>query len=256
MASKKTIIKTPTKIYFLKKIEKDALIDCRLCTTQISKKNCKQIFSNIGKSNLLQRKISCCCGVNTSENDLLSVVICRNCDLFINKIWNFRIECDRNQTKEIHTKRLSNEWLDSLPNSKKKLIFKNNTSELNIQISKNLKHIYPKVDESKQNFSQEIEIPLSIREQQQLISSIRTSIPSTVANTLSVTPSILALVKKKILADLSLSCKKLCCRTNSSVLYNKSFSDMTSFDMEKLWIELKKHPLLVNVLDAITGHSR
>ena len=68
---------------------------CRLCGKESRKFS--KIFSKPGKSKYLQHQIFLTIGINISETDNLSDIICRDCERFIESAVSFRNECFKTQ---------------------------------------------------------------------------------------------------------------------------------------------------------------
>ena len=75
---------TPKK--FIKRTPEDL---CRLCGN-ITKRPIK-IFSNVGKSKDLAKKIFYTVTIDLDEHDELSLDICRNCELFVERAYKFQL---------------------------------------------------------------------------------------------------------------------------------------------------------------------
>ena len=85
---------TPKKIY----IRKQKLNEkCRLCNKSTDNNYLLKIFSKSGREKDLARKVDRTCGVIIQETDDLPKTICRNCDIFINKMWTYRQMCQNTQ---------------------------------------------------------------------------------------------------------------------------------------------------------------
>ena len=76
---------TPKKVYLLCENNIENL--CRLCGS--AEKGLIKIYTKIGPEKLLGLKITKARGIDLHQNQLLSSSICRNCELFVNKMWNF-----------------------------------------------------------------------------------------------------------------------------------------------------------------------
>ena len=99
---------TPTKVIARTSKSSDPL--CQLCNKNIDVKHLLRIYSVSGKEKGLELKILRTCGIHTQENDYLPKVICRVCAGFIEKMWNFRNLCQKNQVElrqNISIKRVS-----------------------------------------------------------------------------------------------------------------------------------------------------
>ena len=94
---------TPTKSYH--RHQKTSIKErCRLCGEE--KQQLQKVFSKIGKSKNLKEKISKYCGVDITETEKLSTLICKPCESFVNKISIFQENCKRvNQSGVLVKKR-------------------------------------------------------------------------------------------------------------------------------------------------------
>ena len=85
-----------------------------------------------------------------------------------------------------------------------------------------------------------------------LHSSIDSRSPLTVAETICKNPSILESVQNIIENGIEEKCKKLCSKTNGSILGYTNYQSMSQFSIDKLWDELVSElPFLVKTLKVI-----
>ena len=79
---------------------------------------------------------------------------------------------------------------------------------------------------------------LSQKEMETLHSSLDSRSPLTVAATICKNPSILESVPKVIQNGIEEECKKLCPKTNGTILGYKNYQAMSKFSIGKLWMNL------------------
>ena len=61
-------------------------------------------------------------------------------------------------------------------------------------------------------------------------------------------------IKSLIANHIGESCKKLCIKTNGSILYNTDYDSMAEFDFRMLFNEIKTHnPFLIDILNSVSG---
>ena len=79
--------------------------------------------------------------------------------------------------------------------------------------------------------------------------SIRTSIPSpAIASTVIKIDNVNYAIKSLIANHIDESCKKLCIKTNGTILYNTDYDSMAEFDFKMLFNEIKTHnPFLIDI---------
>ena len=70
---------------------------CRLCATLYENKTLFHIFSKPGREKQLATTILRTFGIDVTERDVMPKVICRKCESFVNKMWNFRHNCQLSQ---------------------------------------------------------------------------------------------------------------------------------------------------------------
>ena len=60
---------------------------------------------------------------------------------------------------------------------------------------------------------------------------------------------------ENLLIGLDNSCMMLCNRKTPSTLYEKDFEHLKTFSIQPIWDEMKKHPLLIDVLKTVSGST-
>ena len=96
--------------------------------------------------------------------------------------------------------------------------------------------------------------PLTQYEIEIINKSVSTSIPSAIVNNINKIESLKCAFKNEILNKLDDSCKKLCTKTNSTVLYNTEYNNMAEFNFKTVWDEISaNHPFFIDIMNAISG---
>ena len=257
---------TPKKVY--PRSEITSL--CRLCKNPAPSKRLVRIFTKTGLEKDLQRRIVKCCGIVVEEQDVLPKSICRQCDLFISRIWEFRQQCNVNQVelrRTVSVKRLSSSPLKprennresehTKTNSKKKLLFKKLPSieKENIESLQNL--ISTKTDSVySRDYDSIVTLPITENSKETLHRAIDTCQPLAIAREMHKIGGIQLAIKRLLLTDLENSCKILCKENNGSTLFDKSYQAIAEYNTEKIWSEICFcHPYLIDIFNAVTGRK-
>ena len=218
---------TPKKVYQRKHLERT----CRLCAAEVETKRCSLIFSKSGFEKDLARICGRTCGIVVAENDGLPQAVCRKCETFIQKMWNFRKNCQKNQIKlrqSVSLKRMykspikKEDTEEPITQSRKRLSFK---PLLSLTTATNKENILKSVSEK------------------------GTQTDDIQPDIISITPRILQSVK--IASD------ALCRREGGSMLLsipNETYNSMANFSFIKLWEEMtERNPILLQILLAASG---
>ena len=82
-----------------------------------------------------------------------------------------------------------------------------------------------------------------------------TSIPSpAIASTVIKIDNVNYAIKSLIANHIDEFCKKLCIKTNGTILYNTDYDSMAEFDFKMLFNEIKTHnPFLIDMLNSVSA---
>lgn len=97
---------------------------------------------------------------------------------------------------------------------------------------------------------------LSIQEAKKLKTCIHSGQPFLIAETICKIPSVMMpiknLVKKEIEKDIENNCKRLCSKSDLSILGKTSYTDMSKFNTDEIWNEFYTNfPYLVDILKTV-----
>ena len=231
---------------------------CRLCGS--ADKRLYKIYTNIGKEKKqLDLKITKTCGITLHGNQSFSSSICRNCETFVNKMWDFRQKCQQNQLK-FHQNISIKRCLVLSPSTGKE-----NKKHQSIQpssfVKKSLNFDKSKDENTKSSvfgssFDELVTTELTLNQCISISNAMNTRIPHTLGNVLfKECPAVTLAVKKAITDQVTKNTNQLCTKKeNASILYNHTYNGMANFDIEKLWKEINTNfPYLIDIFNAITG---
>ena len=252
---------------------------CRLCDKEVLSKHLSQVFSKAGINKSIQKKIFTTTGVIIAKHDVWSQSVCRGCVAFVEKMWEFREKCEKNETelrKKCSVKRLPQ---SPLVKENKFVFLENETLQSDITNSSKQHYITPinttnnittknitPVNITKQNISHNIYKNQNITQTQiKILPKINFNISSS-NNTISNAPfsnntctkestNLISNENRTLqdtLNDLWKSCDKLAKRKNSSLLLNHSYEGLRDFNFVELWEEIQiNHPLFINVMKVM-----
>ena len=201
-----------------------------------------QIYTNIGKEKKLELKITKTCGIILNSNQPLSSKVCRKCENFVNKMRDFRQNC-QNVQLEFHKKVSTKRCLLLSPTSSEKENKKQNIQpapsvsprkSLNFQ-QHNTSKLSSVFDS---NFDAYVTNQITMNQYNNINNALATRIPHTISQALiKYCPSIIAAIKKELADQITKSTNNLCSKKeNASVLYNHTYNGMANFDIDNLFI--------------------
>ena len=281
MADKGVTKVTPTKITTRNPV-------CRLCGGCQDTRHMVRIFSKAGTSKNLCAKIKKLCGVEVSEDDGNSKVLCRQCVAFMNKKEDFIVKAQSLQEKppdELSVKRCMLQSPTQQPSkrthqinqsqlSSAKQLFTTTTTEADVTVeteassnaqsqsgNRQAVNILPKQSsDAGCSFNDTLEVAQSLlteRQQQLITQASNTRYPTVLADILAEhCPTVVNSIKKLICKDTRKSCEKLCGRSQGSVLFGKDYESLQDFDFKKIWNEFKTNlPFLVELMNAVYNND-
>ena len=268
-----------------KKVHPRKLI-CRLCCDAFESRHLTRVFGRAskkeGSKEDLASKIRNVCGIDITESDSLSTLICRKCDGFVSRASDFRQRCMQMQIQleqQCSVKRCVELSPSCKPPSKR------STSELRRFAESSSKQlnfgeapaqaIQPEpMREANQSF-----LPLasvlrdetpSLPDASKLIDGdteefvrVANTQPAVIADVITQRcPSVIAAlklaIKESIKDEIAAACQTLCRRSDGSVLYSNrnSFETLKEFDFDRVWTEMKSNvPFFIEIMNAVSGKN-
>ena len=268
---------TPTKIATRNPV-------CRLCGGCQDTRHMLRIFSKAGTSKNLCVKIKKLCGIEVSEDDSNSKVLCRQCVAFMNKMEDFIAKAQSLQEKhldEFSVKRCMLQSPTQQPSkrthhinqsrsSSAKQLFGTTTIGAGMTVeteassntqSRQAINILPKQFSeagcSLSNTMEAAESLLTERQQQLITRASNTGYATVLADILAEhCPTVVNSIKKLICKDIRKSGEKLCRRSQGSILYGKDYESLHNFDFKQIWNELKTNlPFVVDIMNAVAKND-
>ena len=249
---------TPTKITARSPV-------CRICGVSRESRHVVRIFGKAGSSKDICLKIRKTCGVNISEDDEASKVICRQCFAFVDKMNEFISKAQSMQERPLFDDFSVKRCIEHSPckqlskrpqqrncaiiDSAKQLFVANEPTGTECgydEITQN-----PQKERVQQaillpNATSEAECtfmqPVLTERQKEMISRALNSgyVVVLAAILKGHCPSVINEIQKLLCDDVRKSCEKLCKRsTATSVLYGKDYESLSDFHFNKVWDELK-----------------
>ena len=210
---------------------------CRLCLAETQTKRLLNIMNPVNVKKELTAKINIICGI-----DMTTGTICYKCERRLMKCWEFRTNCQFNQSQiPVITKRCiaspSQKQTHKKINIDSQAI--NVNENVNENVNKQLKFENEQISEAQYN---------------NLIRAIETKCPKAIAHILKKNcNSIFIELMKLIYEEVGDACSELCKLSKSpSVLSNMSYEGMSKFSLNDIWMEMKNIPILVDILMAVS----
>ena len=238
---------------------------CRLCGNANETRHMLRIFSKSGKEKDLCFKVQKTCGIQITEDDTDSKVICRKCEAFVYKIYDFIQRGQAIQTQVQQTEYSVKRCVDLSPSSQqttKRVPSAARTSARQLSFATApadetpVRVLLPKPTEGMTcSPLPDDETLLNDSQQQKLMSAVKSKYPTVVAEIVKeYCPSILGAIKKTITDEINASCRSLCKRSGGSVLYGNHYESLRDFEFLTIWAELEaKNPFLIEVMNSISG---
>ena len=232
---------------------------CRLCGNANETQHMLRIFSKSGKEKDLCFKVQKTCCIQITEDDTDSKVICRTCEAFVYKMYDFIQRGQAIQTQVEQTEYSVKRCVDLSPSSQqttKRVPSAARTSARQLSFATApadetpVRVLLPKPTAGMTcSLLPDAEMFLNDSQQQKLMSAVKSKYPTVVAEIVKYCPSILASIKK-----INASCRSLCKRSGGSVLYGNHYESLRDFEFLTIWAELEaKNPFLIEVMNSISG---
>lgn len=256
---------------------------CRLCGDANESRHMLRVLGKSGIEKNLPAKIHYACGITISEADCLPKLVCRKCESFVFKVSDFKqksgnIQSDLELEQKCSVKRCTELSPSCIQPSKraateihgktsaKQLVF----GQKPVQTNEG-DHEEPMGEESSSalglNNAEEVEesntLPEVVCEQELqvndnlIIRALNSKSPSNVAEIIREhCPHVLSSLRLLISEEINTACKKLCRRSDGSVLYGHSYQSLKDFSFDSVWNEIESNiPFLVSIMNAVCGKS-
>ena len=264
-----------------KKVHPRKLI-CRLCCEAFESRHLTRVFGRAskkkGSKGDLSSKIRNVCGIDMTESDSLSTLICRNCDGFVSKASDFRQRCMQMQVQlgqlcsvkrcialspscKLPSKRSTSEHRRFAESSSEQLNFgeapaqaiqREPMKEANpsfLPLASVLQDDTPSLPDASKLIDGDTEEFIRVTNTQ----------PAVIADVIKQrSPSVIAALKLAIKDEIAAACQTLCRRSDGSVLYSNrnSFETLKGFDFDRVWTEMKSIvPFFIEIMNAVSGKN-
>ena len=266
---------TPTKITIRSPV-------CRICGVSRESRHVVRIFGKAWSTKDMCLKLRKTCGVNISEDDEGSKVICRQCVAFVNKMNEFINKAQSMQERPLCDKLSVKRCIEHSPSQhlSKRLQQRNcaMTGSAAKQLFGATEPMSGREDEEtntkprEETVQQPILLPKAIseaecayiqpllteRQKEMIIQALSSGDAVVLAAILKKhCASVINEIQKLLCDDVRKSCEKLCKRSGgSSVLYGKDYESLSDFNFNKVWDELKANqPFFVELMNAMSGNN-
>ena len=232
-----------------------------------------------GSKEDLSSKIRNVCGIDITESDSLSTLICRKCDGFVSRASDFRQRCMQMQIQleqQCSVKRCVELSPSCKPPSKRstselRRFAESSSEQLNFGEAPAQAIQREPMKEANPSF-----LPLasvlqddtpSLPDASKLIDGdteefirvTKTTQPAVIADVIKQrSPSVIAALKLTIKDEIAAACQTLCRRSDGSVLYSNrnSFETLKGFDFDRVWTEMKSIvPFFIEIMNAVSGKN-
>ena len=261
-----------------KKVHPRNLI-CRLCCDAFESRHLTRVFGRAskkeGSKEDLASKIRNVCGINITESDSLSTLICRKCDGFVSKASDFRQRCMQMQIQleqlcsvkrcvelspscKPPSKRSTSELRRFAESSSEQLNFGEAQTqaipmkEANpsfLPLASVLQDETPSLPDASKLIDGDTEEFIRVANTQ----------PAVIADVIKQrSPSVIAALKLTIKDEIAAACQTLCRRSDGPVLYSNrnSFETLKEFDFDRVWTEMKSIvPFFIEIMNAVSGKN-
>lgn len=255
---------------------------CRLCGCCYESRHMLRIFGKSGSDKDMCSKVKETCGIRITEDDSCSKLICRKCEAFVFKMSDFKqrsknmqigIEqpCSVKRCVKLSplskqpSKRLYVAEEPTPATSAKKLLSYCTPSAAQGDLDVGgvttaeapTSFVLPKPQEGLKNtpLLETREFLLNEDQKQKIIQAAKSKQAVVVADIIKKhCPNVLSALKLAIADKINSTCKKLCKRSDGSVLFGTTYESLNEFNFDKVWNEMETNiPFLIDIFDSVSG---
>ena len=261
---------TPKKIHARNSV-------CRLCGGAYDSRHMLRVFSKSGIDKNLPEKIHDTCDIMISEEDCCTKLVCRKCEAFVSKVSDFKQKSQNIQIElEVEQKCSVKRCTELSPSCKqpskraatethgkssaKQLMFgetptQNNEGDTEEPMEKDSSSfLRPKNAEGIEQ-SPEVRGQERLIDVNQIIGALNLMPPSNAAGIIKEhCPNVLSAIRLLISEEVSTACKKLCRRSDGSVLYGNNYESLKEFNFDSVWDEMERNiPFVITLMNNVAG---